>query len=313
MSSPPRLSVVSPVFNAERCIDELHRRLTAVLQSMEIDYEIVLVDDGSSDRSAERLECIAAADARVTALFLSRNFGQHAAILAGLAEARGEAIVAIDCDLQDPPESIPALYVRMLEGFDVVIASRSRRKDSLFKRATSRLWFAAVNRLSEHPIQPGAGAFSLITKQVAGELLRMPNRRSHYQLLLRWVGFRQTYVAVEHAARFEGRSSYSLGKLFAHALAGVITHSTRLLYLSVYAGFTFMALSILQFAYVVFLKLRHGIGVAGWASLMAAIWLVGGAVLFSLGVIGIYLARIVEDVQQRPVYVVRRRMRTERA
>jgi polyisoprenyl-phosphate glycosyltransferase len=308
---PPRLSVVSPVFKAENCIDELHRRLTAVLRSMEIDYEIVLVDDGSPDRSGERIEQIAASDARVTALLRSRNFGQHPAILAGLAEARGEAIVVIDCDLQDAPEDIPKLYAKMAEGFDVVVARRVERKDSFFKRATSRLWFAALNRLSDFPADPGRGTFSIVTRAVADELLRMPNRRWHYQLILRWLGFRQTYVSVEHRPRFAGRSSYSLAKLVAHALAGVVSHSTRLLYFSVYAGFAFMAFSIVQFGYVIFLKLAHNVGVAGWASVMAAIWLVGGAILFSVGVIGAYLGGVVEDVQQRPIYVVRRRIRSE--
>jgi dolichol-phosphate mannosyltransferase len=308
---PPRLSVVSPVFKAENCVGELHRRLTAALRAMDLDYEIVLVDDGSPDRSGEAIERIAASDPRVTALLLSRNFGQHAAILAGLAEARGETIVVIDCDLQDPPESIPLLYAKMAEGFDVVIARRRARKDSLFKRWTSRLWFALLNRLSDVPIDTDAGAFSIITRAVAAELLRMPNRRSHYQLVLRWLGFRQAYVDVEHGARHEGRSSYSLAKLIGHALSGVVSHSTRLLYFSVYAGFGFVMLAIAQFGYAVFLKLAHGVGVAGWTSLMAAIWLVGGAILSSLGVIGMYLGRIVEDVQQRPAYVVRRRIRIE--
>jgi len=308
---PPRLSVISPVFKDKNCIDELHRRLTAVLRSMQIDYEIVLVNDGSPDRSGELIERIAASDPRVTALLLSRNFGQHAAIQAGLAEARGEVIAVIDCDLQDLPEDIPLLYAKMSEGFDVVIARRLRGKDSFFKRTMSRLWFSIINRLSDFPIEPDAGAFSIIARPVAAELLRMPNRRSHYQLVLHWLGFRRAYVTVDHETRYEGRSSYSLTKLVAHALSGVVTHSTRLLYFSVYAGFAFVTLSILQFGYVVFLKLAHGVGVAGWTSLIAAIWLVGGAILSSLGVIGIYLAGIVEDVQQRPTYVVRSRFRIE--
>jgi glycosyltransferase involved in cell wall biosynthesis len=276
---------------------------------MAIEYEIVLVDDGSPDESGRIMESIASSDDRVVAVFLSRNFGQHAAILAGLAEARGEAIVVIDCDLQDRPEEIPRLCAKRSEGFEVVIARRRQRKDSLFKRATSRLWFAVLNRLSDVTIDPAAGSFSLLTRNVADELLKMPNRRSHFQLILRWLGFRQTYVDVEHGPRFEGRSSYSLGKLVTHALSGVVAHSTRLLYFSVYAGFAFVALSIVQFAYVLFLKVVHGVGVAGWASLMAAIWLMGGAILSSLGVLGIYLGRIVDDVKQRPAYVVRRRIR----
>lgn len=308
---PPRLSVVSPVFKAENCVGELHRRLTAVLRGMEIDYEIVLVDDGSPDASAERIERIAASDPHVVAVMLSRNFGQHPAIIAGVAEARGDVIAVIDCDLQDPPEALPALYAQIVEGFDVVLARRRNRKDRLFKRTASRLWFALLNVLSDFFIEPGSGSFSMITRQVASELLRMPNRGAHYQLILRWLGFRQAYIEIDHAERFEGKSSYSLRRLVRHALSGVVAHSTRLLYFSVYAGFFFVALSILQFAYVLFLKWKHGVGVAGWTSLMAATWLIGGAILFSLGVTGIYIGRIVEEVKQQPVYVVWRRIRAE--
>jgi dolichol-phosphate mannosyltransferase len=306
---PSELSIVSPVYRAEACIEELHRRLTAVLAPMNVTYEIILVDDGSPDRSGELLERIAADDPHVTALILSRNFGQHAAILAGVAEARGERIVVMDCDLQDRPEDVPALLAKLDDGFDVVIARRLRRKTGVFKRMTSRLWFALLNRLSELPIEPGSGSFSALRRNVATELLRMPNRHSHYQLVLRWLGFRQTYLDVDDGGRFEGRSAYSVPRLVSHALSGVVSHSTRLLTFSIYSGFVFVLLSVAQFSYVLVQKFMNGIGVAGWASLMATMWLIGGAILSSLGVIGIYLGRIVDDVKQRPAYVVRCRLR----
>ena len=308
---PPQLSVVSPVFKAESCIEELHRRLSSVLGATGVDYEIILVDDGSPDRSAEKLEQIAQSDSRVTAVVLSRNFGQHAAILAGLSEAKGDVVVVMDCDLQDRPEDIPLLQARLAEGFDIVIARRRRRTTSLFKRATSRLWFALLNRFSDVPIEWGSGSFSALKKNVAEELLRMPNRHTHFQLVLRWLGFRQTYVDVDDGGRFRGQSSYSVATLVTHAMSGIVAHSTRLLHFSIYAGFLFVALSIAQFAYIVVQKLRSGIGVAGWASLMAAMWLIGGTILFSLGVIGIYLGRIVDDVKQRPAFIVSRRIRRE--
>jgi dolichol-phosphate mannosyltransferase len=306
---PPELSIVSPVYRAEACIAELHRRLTAVLAPMTVEYEIILVDDGSPDRSGELLEGIAAGDPRVTAVILSRNFGQHAAILAGLAEACGERIVVMDCDLQDRPEDVPHLLAKLDEGFDVVIARRLRRKTGMLKRLTSRIWFALLNRLSAIRIEPGSGSFSALRRKVAAELLRMPNRHSHYQLVLLWLGFRQTYLDVDDGGRFEGRGAYSLPRLLSHALSGVVSHSTRLLYFSIYSGFVFVLLSIVQFAYVLVQKISNGVGVAGWASLMATMWLIGGAVLSSLGVIGIYLGRIVDDVKQRPAYVVRHRIR----
>jgi len=307
----PELSIVSPVYRAEPCIEELHRRLTTVLAAMNLEYEIILVDDGSPDRSGELLERIASSDPHVAALILSRNFGQHAAILAGLSESKGERIVVMDCDLQDRPEDIPQLLARLNEGFDVVIARRRRRTTSAFKRATSRIWFALLNRLSEIPIEPDAGSFSALRKNVAAELLRMPNRHSHYQLVLRWLGFRQTYLDVDDGGRFEGHSSYSLTRLLSHAVSGVVSHSTRLLHFSIYCGFVFVLLSIVQFTYVIVQKILNDVGVAGWASLMSTMWLIGGAILSSLGVIGIYLGRIVDDVKQRPAYIVSRRVRQE--
>jgi glycosyltransferase involved in cell wall biosynthesis len=308
---PPQLGIVSPVYKAEGCIEELHRRLTAVLQGMQVDYEIILVDDGSPDRSGVKLEQIALADPNVTAVILSRNFGQHAAILAGLSESTASAVVVMDCDLQDRPEDIPLLYAKLLEGFDVAIARRHERQDSWFKRTTSRIWFGILNRLTDSPTDREAGSFSVVTRQVVDELLSMPNRHSHFLFILKWLGFRQIYVDVQHNQRFAGKSSYSVWSLFAHALAGITAHSTRLLHLSIYAGFSFFALAVVQFAYVIFRKLADGIGVEGWASVMAAIWLMGGAILFSLGVIGIYIGRIVEDVKGRPPFVVRRRIRAE--
>jgi polyisoprenyl-phosphate glycosyltransferase len=306
---PPQLGIVSPVYQAEGCIEELHRRLTAVLHSMQVDYEIILVDDGSPDRSGEKLERIASSDPRVTAVILSRNFGQHAAILAGLSASTANAVVVMDCDLQDRPEDIPLLYAKLSEGFDVAIARRQERQDSWFKRATSRVWFGILNRLTDSPTDPAAGSFSVVTRQVVDQLLNMPNRHSHFLFVLKWLGFRQTYVDVQHNQRFAGQSSYSFWRLVAHAMSGITAHSTRLLHMSIYAGFSFVALAIVQFAYVIFRKLADGIGVEGWASVMAAIWLMGGAILFSLGVIGIYIGRIVEDVKGRPPFVIRRIVR----
>jgi dolichol-phosphate mannosyltransferase len=303
------LSVVSPVYRAEACLDELHRRLTAVLQAMDVDYEIVFVNDGSPDQSGKVLAAIAARDPRVVVLNLSRNFGQHPAILAGLEQARGEQVVVMDCDLQEAPEDIPRLLAKAAEGYDVVFARRRESQRSWFKRVTSKAWFSVINILSEFPVVPEIGTLSLVTRQVVQELLRMPNRHSHYQHLVRWMGFRQAYIEIEHGRRFDkGTSSYSLRMLVRHALIGVVAHSTRLLTFSIYVGFFFVLVSVLQFGYVMYLKLFRGVGVAGWASLMAALWLIGGAILSSLGILGLYIARIVEEVKERPAYIVRERL-----
>ena len=276
---------------------------------MGADYELVLVDDGSVDRSGEVLAEIASRDPHLVVLVLSRNFGQHPAILAGLAQSRGEKIVVMDCDLQESPEDIPRLLAKAMEGFDVVFARRRRSRHSWFKRSTSKVWASVVNFLSDLPLEPDLGTLSLIDRRVVDELLRMPNRHSHYQRLVRWMGFRQAFIDVDHARRFDGgRSSYSFRRLVRHAFLGVVAHSTRLLTFSIYAGFAFVILSLLQFGHVIYLKLFRGVGVEGWTSLMAAIWLIGGAILSSLGVIGLYLARVVEEVKERPPYIVRERI-----
>jgi dolichol-phosphate mannosyltransferase len=303
------LSVVSPIYRAAGCLEELHRRLTAALQPLTGDYELVLVNDGSPDASGEILAAIAARDPHVVVLSLSRNFGQHPAILAGLAHSRGDQVVVMDCDLQEAPEDIPRLLAKAAEGYDVVFARRRRSHRNWFKRVTSGAWFSLINLLSDLPVVPDISTFSLITRRVVDELLQMPNRHSHYQHLVRWMGFRQAYIEIDHDRRFDGaRSSYSLTALLRHAFIGVVAHSTRLLTFSIYAGFAFVAVSMLQFGYVIYLKLFRSVGVAGWTSLMAAVWLIGGSILSSLGVIGLYLARIVEEVKQRPVYIVRERL-----
>lgn len=276
---------------------------------MGADYEIVLVNDGSPDASGEVLAAIAARDPHVVVLNLSRNFGQHPAILAGLAHSRGEQVVVMDCDLQEKPEDIPRLVAKAAEGYDVVFARRRRSERGWLKRVTSKAWFSLINLLSDLPVVPDISTFSLITRRVAGELLSMPNRHSHYQHLVRWMGFRQAYIEIDHDRRFDGaRSSYSLSALLRHAFIGVVAHSTRLLTFSIYAGFAFVAVAMLQFGHVIYLKLFRGVGVAGWTSLMAAVWLTGGSILSSLGVIGLYLARIVEEVKQRPAYIVREKL-----
>ena len=211
--------------------------------------------------------------------------------------------------LQDRPEDIPALYAKAIDGYDIVIARRERRGESAFKHVTSRLWFAILNKLTELPVDPGAGSFSIISRHVADEFLRLSDQHRHYLLVLRWLGFRSTYVDVALADRFAGRSSYTLRALVRHAVSGIASHSTRLLYLSIYTGFVFVALSIAQFAWVLYLKFAHDVGVAGWASVIAAVWLTGGAILAALGVLGIYIGRIFEQVKQRPIYIVRSRIR----
>ena len=223
-----QLSVVSPVYRAQACIDELYHRLTAVLQPLVETYEIVLVEDSGPDQSWERIKAIAALDPHVKGLQLSRNFGQHPAIAAGLAASQGEFVIVIDCDLQDPPEMIPHLLAKARAGFEVVYTKRRHRTTSPSKRIASRVFFFVMNTISPAFAEPGQGSFSLIARPVVQEYLRVADVHSHYLSVLRWLGFRSTSVEVEQEPRFAGESSYSLRKLISHALSGIAAQSTRL-------------------------------------------------------------------------------------
>jgi len=302
-----QLSVVSPVYRAEACIDELYCQLTAVLRKITNAYEIVLVEDCGPDRSWERIKNIAAQDRNVIGLQLSRNFGQQLAIAAGLSVSRGQYVVVIDCDLQDPPEVIPQLVEQAKAGFDIVYTQRRTRVGSAFKQMTSRLFFFIMNSISPLFANPGQGSFSLISRRVVNEYLRVADIHSHYLSVLHWLGFRSTRVEVEQSPRFAGSSSYSLGKLVSHALNGIASQSTRLLHISTGMGLFFAVLACGQVLYLIYRKLFFSIGVEGWASLMAVLWFVGGAILFSLGVIGLYLGRMFEHTRPRPLFVVRER------
>jgi dolichol-phosphate mannosyltransferase len=222
-------------------------------------------------------------------------------------------VVVLDCDLQDPPEEIPRLYAKCLEGYDVVFARRISRSDSAFRRWTSRLWHEVLFYLSDTRADPTVGSFSVISQQVVREFLRLNDVHRHYLTLLRWLGFRQAYVDVVQAPRFAGRSSYTLRRLIRHSVIGIASQSTKLLHFSIYSGFVFVFISIAQISYLIIRKLYFGIGVEGWASLMAVLWLVGGTILFSTGVLGVYIGNIFEQTKQRPLYVVRKRVSAERS
>lgn len=305
------LSVVSPVYRAEECLGELYRRLTTVLRGLTDAYEIILIEDGGPDRSWACIRELAAQDPKVRGLHLSRNFGQHPAIAAGLAASRGKRIIVLDCDLQDPPEVIPLLIAKADEGFDVVYVRRDKRTDSWFKQSMSRLFFFIMNGLFTVFAEPGLGTFSLLSRQVVSEYLRAADVHSHYLWVLRWLGFRTAVIEVAHAPRFAGTSAYSFWKLVSQALDGIVSQSTRLLHISTGIGLLFGVVAGVQIVYLIYRKIFWAIGVEGWASLMVVLWFVGGTILFSLGVIGLYLGRLFERTRNRPLFIIHERTDTE--
>ena len=235
--SAPVLSVVIPVYGCTDGLEILHRRLKAVLERMPGSHEIVLVDDRSPDGAWSVIETLARRDPSVVAVRLSRNFGQHAAITAGLAECRGDRAVVMDCDLQDPPEEIPRLLAKAAEGFDIVLARRVAKKHSLFRRLSSALFFRMLNALNRTAFDGAYGAFSVIARPVIDAFLMLRDQDRHYLLILHWLGYRTAAIEYVHGDRLGDRSAYTLRRLLRHAFASLFFQTTVLLRWIVYLGF----------------------------------------------------------------------------
>lgn len=300
---PVHLSVVVPVYGCASCVEELHRRLSVVLLGITESFEIVLVDDRSPDGSWPILQRIAQQDVRVVALRLSRNFGQHAAITAGLAESRGDWVAVMDCDLQDPPEDIPRLYRTAVDGYDIVFARRLAKQHSAMRRLAASLYFGMLRSVGGKVEQGEYGTFSLISRKVVDAFLSLGDRDRHYLFVLRWLGFRASSIDYDHGRRFAGESSYSLSRLVAHALQGIFFQSTRLLEWIVHAGFLIAGAGMLLAAYYVYQYFVHSVP-PGFTSLAVLILLVGGVIIVSVGAVGMYVGRVFEQVKSRPLYVV---------
>lgn len=305
MQSVHKISVVSPVYKAGNIVPELVKRLRAVLMEISKEYEIILVEDGSGDNSAESVMEECRKDPNVKGLLLSRNFGQHYAITAGLEHATGDYVVVIDCDLQDNPEYIKQMYQLALQGNEVVYTRKKSRKHSAFKNITARLFFWIFNRLTggESGANGQVGAFSMLSARVVKEFCRIKDFHRHYLMVVRLLGFKSTYLEIEHNKRHSGRSSYTFSKLVAHAISGITSQSVRLLHFSIILGFCFFALSLIGAVYLIVSYIMQG-AFPGYTSLMIVILLSTGLILISIGVMGIYVGKIFEQSKGRPMYIV---------
>ena len=310
MNNPrPLLSVVTPVYMAEACLEELCRRLVDALEPITPDFEIIMVEDASPDRSWDIMVQIMAAEPRCKGVRLSRNFGQQYAITAGLEHARGEWMVVMDCDLQDQPEEIEKLYQTAVKGdFDVVFGRRVRRQDSWLKKMSSKCFYAVYNFLTDAHFDSSVAEFSISRRPVVDEFLRMKEHNRSFALFIRWLGFPIGYVEVAHARRFAGKSSYSLNKLFHHSAESIISQSNKPLYLSIALGLLLAMGAFLVALYFIVEYLRIGVVVQGWTTSIVSLWFLNGILLVILGVHGIYLGRVFNEVKNRPLYVVRRRV-----
>lgn len=297
------LSVVVPVYSCEASLRELHRRLTESLEWTAGSYELIFVEDRGPDASWGVLREIAKDDPHVRAFRLSRNFGQHAAITAGLSMSRGRWTIVMDCDLQDPPEEIHRLYAKAGEGYDIVLARRTQKRSPFFRRLASKLYFAMLNTFAGTSIDPGHGSFSIISRKVVDSYLTFKDRDRHYLFVLYWLGFNQASMEYEHAPRASGKSAYTLRRLLSHALGGMFFQTTILLRWVIYLGFFLSALGLAAAVYFVAARISGNI-YPGWTSLVVLLLVIGGLITISTGVTGLYIGRVFNEARERPLYVV---------
>jgi dolichol-phosphate mannosyltransferase len=302
--------VVIPVYNEEENLSLLYSSLTTTLEKTGLDWEIVFVDDGSRDKSLEFLAGVAARDHRLVVIELARNFGQQVAITAGLDHARGRGVIVMDADLQDPPEALPAFIAKWQEGYDVVYAIREQRKEGRLKRAAYAAFYRLLHLVAKVDIPLDAGDFCLMDHKVVALLQSMPERNRFVRGIRSWVGLRQMGLPCERQARHAGRPKYTFGRLLLLALDGLISFSYTPLRVASLLGLSISLLSFLLAGFYFIKKLTTGLSPPGFATLVVAIFFLAGIQLISIGVMGEYIGRIFDEVKQRPLYVLRRVMRS---
>lgn len=300
----PLLSVVVPVYKAEDCLNELYIRVKSSVESFTHNFELVLIDDASADKSWQVIERLSKIDSRVRGVKFSRNFGQHYAITAGLDVCKGDWTIVMDCDLQDSPEEIPRLYAKALEGYDVVLARRGVRNDPLIKRAVSRLFYKVFNYLADLDYDGDSGNFRIISRKVVDNLRKMNEQLRFFGGLVQWMGFSTTSIEVTHAKRFAGKSTYTYAKLWKLATETIIAHSDKPLRLTVRFGFVMALLSLCFGLYVLARAFLYGSAIAGWSSLIISVYFIGGIIIAILGMLGIYVGKTFDESKKRPLYIV---------
>lgn len=300
------LSVVIPVLNEEPNVEPLYQRLSAVVETLDANCEFVFVNDGSTDRTLEKIKALRAKDSRIRFVDFSRNFGHQIAVSAGIDHARGDAIVIIDADLQDPPELIVPMLEKMREGYEVVYARRVKREgESWFKKWTAKFFYRLLRRLASVEIPVDTGDFRVISKEVADVLRAMPEKQKFIRGQISWIGFRQTFVVYERDARHAGKTKYPLRKMLRLALDGITGFSTVPLKFAAILGFLTAGLAFVLIIWVLVLKAIGAPVEPGWASMMIVTLFLGGVQLICIGILGEYLGRVSDAVKNRPLYIVR--------
>jgi polyisoprenyl-phosphate glycosyltransferase len=312
MSSIVKYSIVVPVYNEEEVIHETYRRLTEVMRSTKEAYELLFVNDGSKDRTAEIIKEYSEQDPAVVLLDFARNFGHQIAITAGMDYARGEAVVVIDADLQDPPELILEMIEKWKQGFDVVYAKRTKRKgETYFKKQTAAMFYRFLRAMTDIDIPLDTGDFRLLDRKVCNQMNSIQEKNRFVRGLVSWVGFKQTAVEYERDERLAGESKYPLKKMLKLSMDGITSFSYKPLKLASYAGVTLSGIGFIYLLVVMYLKLFTDSTITGWSSLIVIQLFFSGIILIILGMIGEYIGRIYDETKNRPLYIVREKYQLE--
>lgn len=301
------ISIVSPVFKAEKILPELVERIESSVNKITNDYEIILVEDGSPDNSWEVIEQLSKNHDKLKGYKFSRNFGQHIAITAGLDVAVGKWIVVMDCDLQDKPEEILKLYNKAQEGYDYVQGRRLKRKDNIFKKVFSSMFYRFLEYLTESKIDPTIANFGIYNSIIISSVNKLREQSRWFPTFINWVGFKGTSITIDHGARQDGKSSYTFRKLFNLALDVIILNSNKPLKLIVKIGFIISLTSMVFALLTLFRYVKGEITVSGWTSIIISIWFLSGIIIFTLGIIGLYLSKVYDQSKNRPLYIVKQK------
>ena len=304
MKITPHISIVSPVYRAENLVDELVKRIHQSVSSITSDYEIILVEDSGPDSSWNKIVALAEKDPKIKGFQLSRNFGQHYAITCGLDQSKGEWVVVMDCDLQDRPEEIDALYQKAISGYDVVLAKRNQRQDTFFKKFFSKAFYRTLGYLTGSAMDEQVANFGIYHRNVINAVCELRESIRYFPTMIQWVGFKQTAISVTHSTRDVGKSSYNFKRLLNLALDIILAYSDKPIRLMIKLGILVSLLSFIMGFYFSFQYFLGNVTVPGYTSLILSIWFFSGLLLILVGVVGLYVGKTFEGVKKRPIYLI---------
>ncbi len=304
LNQKPFISIISPVYKAGKIVDKLVSEIQKTMVVMNVSYEIILVDDRSPDNSWEVMKIQSAQFPEVKSIRLSRNFGQHPAIIAGLSQAQGEWIVVMDCDLQDQPKEIEKLFNKTKEGYDVVLARRVNRQDGFFKKLSSTIFSKIYGFFTDTKYDNEIANFGIYHKKVINSILKISDYIKFFPLFVDFVGYKSTSIKVEHASRDSGETSYSLAKLISLAFNSIISFSNKPLKIFVKFGMIIAILSVFIGTYYIIEAFNNKIEVLGYTSIIVSIWFLSGVIITTIGITGIYVGKIFDQTKNRPVFII---------